>query len=54
MTVGTNYLTDVSLVGDARLGLRAVADAVDRRLDARPADAVDGKAVAQRARAAKR
>ncbi|GAB3646961.1 thiamine pyrophosphate-binding protein [Ramlibacter alkalitolerans] len=53
MTLGTNYRTDVALVGDARLGLAALADAVQRRIADRPADAADGRAVTARARADK-
>jgi acetolactate synthase-1/2/3 large subunit len=50
MTIGTNYRTDVALVGDAKLGLAALADAVRQRIAQRPADAVDGRAVTARCR----
>ena len=52
-TIGTNYRTDVAMVGDARLGLQALNDAVALRIGQRPADAVDGQAIAARARAQK-
>ncbi|MEO8938131.1 MAG: thiamine pyrophosphate-binding protein [Burkholderiaceae bacterium] len=52
-TIGTNYRTDVALVGDARLGLQALHRAVQSRLGCRPAQTVDGVAVAAGARAAK-
>lgn len=53
MTIATNYRTDVALVGDALLGLQALAAAVAQRADQRPADAADGRALAARARAEK-
>ena len=53
MTIGTNYRTDVALVGDARLGLQALHTAVQARIAKRPADAADGAALAAAARAAK-
>ena len=53
MTIATNYCTDVSLVGDARLGLAALAAAVRPLTGRRPADVVDGRALAARARASK-
>ena len=53
MTIGTNYRTDVALVGDALLGLQALHAAVQARIDQRPADAADGAALAATARAAK-
>jgi acetolactate synthase-1/2/3 large subunit len=53
MTIATNYRTDVALVGDARLGLAALHAAVQQRIVNRPADAVDGQALAAHARAAK-
>ena len=53
MTIATNYRTDVALVGDAKLGLAALAAAVRERMVHRPADAADGRAIAARARAAK-
>ena len=52
-TIGTNYRTDVALVGDARLGLEALHAAVLARVHQRPADAADGAALAAQARAAK-
>lgn len=52
-TIGTNYRTDVALVGDARLGLQALHDAVRARVGQRRADAADGRAIAARARADK-
>ena len=53
MTIGTNYRTDVALVGDALLGLQALHTAVQARISKRPADAADGAALAATARAAK-
>ncbi|MBP6901468.1 MAG: thiamine pyrophosphate-binding protein [Burkholderiaceae bacterium] len=56
MTIGTNYRTAVGLVADARLGLQALAAELRERLAdgaRRPAGAVDGRAVAARARQAK-
>jgi acetolactate synthase-1/2/3 large subunit len=53
MTIATNYRTDVALVGDARLGLAALAAAVRERIARRPGDAADGRAIVARARAAK-
>lgn len=53
MTIGTNYRTDVALVGDALLGLQALHTAVQARMARRPADAADGAALAATARAAK-
>jgi acetolactate synthase-1/2/3 large subunit len=52
-TIGTNYRTDVALVGDARLGLQALHDEVARRMDKRAANATDGLVIAARARAGK-
>ncbi len=52
-TIATNYRTAVALVGDARLGLRALALAVELRLAGRPANAADGRAVVAKARADK-
>ena len=51
MTIGTNYRTDVALVGDALLGLQALHAAVQARIDQRPADAADGAALAALAKA---
>jgi acetolactate synthase-1/2/3 large subunit len=53
MTVGTNYRTDVALVGDALLALTDLNEAVRARLGSRPTDCADGRAVAGRARARK-
>lgn len=50
MTIGTNYRTDVALVGDALLGLADLAEAVRPRLKGRPADAADGRAIVAGAR----
>lgn len=52
-TIGTNYRTDVALVGDALLGLQALEQAVKDRLKKRPPDAVDAYAIAAKARADK-
>ena len=54
MTIATNYRTDVALVGDAKLGLAAIAAAVQERIAHRPSDALDGRAVVAKARRAKR
>lgn len=53
MTIGTNYRTDVALVGDALLGLQALHAAVRARIGRRPAGTADGAALAARARAEK-
>ncbi|MES3003853.1 MAG: thiamine pyrophosphate-binding protein [Pseudomonadota bacterium] len=53
MTIATNYRTDVALVGDAKLGLAALADAVAARAAHRPAGAADGRALVAKARAEK-
>jgi len=53
MTIGTNYRTDVALVGDALLGLQALHAAVQARIGRRPAHAADGRALAGEARARK-
>jgi len=53
-TIGTNYRTDVALVGDALLGLTDLNEAVRARLSQRPKGAADGRAIAAKARAAKR
>ncbi|NNU45373.1 thiamine pyrophosphate-binding protein [Ramlibacter montanisoli] len=53
MTIATNYRTDVALVGDAKLGLAALAAAVRARIAHRPAGRADGRALVARARAAK-
>jgi len=54
MAIGANYRTEVGLVGDARLALTALRDAVAARLQARPAARAEGRALVARARAAKR
>lgn len=51
--IGTNYRTDVALVGDARLGLQALHDAVRARIGQRRAGVADGRTVAAKARADK-
>lgn len=53
MTIGTNYRTEVVLVGDALLALTDLGEAVRARLKHRPSDAADGRAIAGRARAKK-
>jgi acetolactate synthase-1/2/3 large subunit len=53
MVVGANYRTEVGLVGDARLALEALAAEVAPRLAKRRPDAVDGAALAGKARAAR-
>lgn len=53
MTIGTNYRTDVAMVGDALLALEDLAACVQARLAHRPANAADGRAIAARARATK-
>ncbi|HLU79353.1 MAG TPA: thiamine pyrophosphate-binding protein [Burkholderiaceae bacterium] len=50
MVVGANYRTEVGMVGDALLTLRALNLALEERLTARPADAIDGHAVVAKAR----
>ncbi len=53
MTIGTNYRTDVAIVGDALLALADLNEAVRARLAHRPHDAADGRAIATKARDAK-
>jgi len=53
MTIGTNYRTDVAMVGDAKLGLAALADAVATRTAHRPSNTTDGRAIVAKARAEK-
>ncbi len=53
MTIGTNYRTDVALVGDARLALDDLNAAVETRLGHRASHVADGRAIASRARAAR-
>jgi acetolactate synthase-1/2/3 large subunit len=53
MTIGTNYRTDVAMVGDARLALDDLNEAVSSRLKHRSANAADGRAIAKKARDAK-
>ncbi|QIL82843.1 thiamine pyrophosphate-binding protein [Diaphorobacter sp. HDW4A] len=50
MTIGTNYLTDVAMVGDARLALEALDTAVQKIIGQRPAGTSDGCALAAQAR----
>ncbi|MBF5005440.1 thiamine pyrophosphate-binding protein [Diaphorobacter sp. NR2-3-3-1] len=50
MTIGTNYLTDVAMVGDARLSLEALDAAVQKIIGQRPAGTSDGRALAAQAR----
>lgn len=52
-TIGTNYRTDVALVGDARLGLQALVDALQPRLGARRSGTADGRALVADAVAAR-
>ncbi|MCX5589934.1 thiamine pyrophosphate-binding protein [Alcaligenes endophyticus] len=53
MVVGTNYSTDVGMVGDAKISLQALNDAVTERLKFRPSDAVNGAKVVAQSRTAK-
>jgi acetolactate synthase-1/2/3 large subunit len=53
MTIGTNYRTDIALVGDAKLALEDLAEAVRARMMHRASDAADGRAIAAKARAKK-
>ncbi len=53
MTIGTNYRTDVAMVGDALLALTDLNAAVRDRLEARASNAADGRAIAGKARARK-
>jgi acetolactate synthase-1/2/3 large subunit len=53
MTIGTNYRTDVALVGDALLALGDLNEAVRARLGQRAPGAADGRAIAGKARAQK-
>ena len=53
MTIGTNYRTDVALVGDALLALDDLNAAVGVRIKGRRDGAADGRAIAAKARAAK-
>ena len=50
MTIGTNYRTDVGMVGDARLALEALDAAVQPLMGRRPALTSDGRALAAQAR----
>ena len=50
MTIGTNYRTDVAMVGDARLALEALDSAVQKIITKRPTEVSDGRALAARAR----
>ncbi|HET7402006.1 MAG TPA: thiamine pyrophosphate-binding protein [Usitatibacter sp.] len=53
MTIGTNYRTDVAMVGDALLALEDLAACVEARLVHRPATAASGRAIVEKARATK-
>ncbi|OZI62171.1 thiamine pyrophosphate-binding protein [Bordetella genomosp. 11] len=53
MVIGTNYRTEVGMVGDARLALQALIAEVTPRLGRRRADAVDGAVLAGKAQAAR-
>jgi acetolactate synthase I/II/III large subunit len=53
MAIGTNYRTDVAMVGDALLGLNMLLSAVRDRIADRPDGVVDGRALAAQARAQK-
>ncbi|KAG1537789.1 hypothetical protein G6F50_014796 [Rhizopus delemar] len=53
MVIGANYLTEVGLVGDAKLALEALGTEVQARLAHRNSDAVDGAVLAGRAKAAR-
>ena len=54
MTIGTNYRTDVALVGDAKLGLADLAQAVRSRLAGKAREGTSGRALATAARERKR
>jgi acetolactate synthase-1/2/3 large subunit len=53
MVIGANYLTEVGMVGDAKLALEALGAEVAQRLAHRPAEAADGAVLAGRAKAAR-
>lgn len=53
MVVAANYRTDVGMVGDALLALNALNEAVADRIEARPADRVDGRRTVAAARETK-
>ncbi|CAM3772687.1 thiamine pyrophosphate-binding protein [Bordetella sputigena] len=53
MVVGTNYRTEVGMIGDARLALEALNTELAPRLARRRADAADGAVLAGKARAAR-
>ena len=53
MVIGTNYRTDVALVGDALLALNMLNAAVQDRLGHRPALIADGRAITLKARTTK-
>ena len=53
MTIATNYRTDVAMVGDAKLALADLNEAVTARLEHRSSNAADGRAIAAKARKAK-
>ncbi len=53
MVIGTNYRTDVAMVGDALLALTLLNEAVSERIGQRPSGAADGRAITLAARAIK-
>lgn len=53
MVVGTNYSTDVGMVGDAKISLQAMNEAIAQRIKFRPSDAVNGAEIVARSRAMK-
>lgn len=53
MTISTNYRTDVAMVGDAKLGLADLGEAVRSRLAGKPRAGTSGRAIAGAARARK-
>lgn len=53
MVIGTNYRTDVAMVGDALLALTMLNEAVADRISQRPAAVADGRAITLAARTIK-
>lgn len=53
MVIGTNYRTDVAMVGDALLALNMLNAAVAERIDQRPSSVADGRAITAKARVIK-
>lgn len=53
MVIGTNYQTDVAMVGDALLALTMLNEAVADRIGQRPSATADGRAITLAARATK-